>query len=265
MPFDRQCAAAVCVMLVARARIAVPCKAFRVWDLTHSAARLLHPAVQALLLGVLATGLVLLRKPRAALVAALVAAGWIGFASTPWLALTLRESLLAETPAPLQPADAIVVLGGGKLPVYHWLRTNTRAGEGFALWHAGLAPVLLVSGSDQAVTLARELQAAGIPPGALRVEAASTNTHENAHESAALLRAEGRTDLLLVTSAIHMQRAAGAFRHEGLRVVPAVVDEEYALLSAATPWVPRREALTLTARCLREHVALWLYRRRGWI
>lgn len=235
------------------------------WDVAHIAARLLHPAVQALLLGMLALGLVLLRKPCGALILALLAVCWISLASTPWFALGCRESLVTDARKPARTADAIVVLGGGKLPVYHWLRTNTRAGEGFALWHAGFAPVLLVSGSDQAVALSRGLQDAGVPSSALRVESRSTNTHENARESASLLRAEGRTDVILVTSAIHMQRAAGAFRHEGLVVLPAPVDEDYAVLSAATPWLPRREALTLTARCLREHVAIWLYRRRGWI
>jgi hypothetical protein len=37
------------------------------------------------------------------------------------------------------------------------------------------------------------------------------------------------------------------------------------MLERAPSWLPRRDALTLTARCLHEYVAVWIYRQRGWI
>ncbi|WP_426284805.1 YdcF family protein [Luteibacter sp. E-22] len=229
------------------------------------APRLLHPALQALLLGGVSMLLVLLRKQVPALVTALVAVAWIWFASTPAVALVLHDGL--ATPAPGTPphADAIVVLGGDTLPVNDWSRATTRAGKGLALWRAGLAPVLLVSGSDQARALAQGLEVSGVPPRDLRIEDTSTNTHENARNSALLLRASGSTDILLVTSPIHMRRAAGAFRHEGLSVSAVPTADTHAMLEQAPSWLPRRDALTLTARCLREYVAMWVYRERGWI
>lgn len=229
------------------------------------AARLLHPAVQALLLALLSSALVLRRRPRAALAVGVFAFAWIWMASTPLLALRLREGLATVGPAAHPRADAIVVLGGGKLPVDDWSRTTTRAGMGLSLWREGFAPLVLVSGSDQAVDLAQGFEASGVPPRDLRVEGLSRNTHENAHNSAALLKAGGLGHILLVTSAIHMRRAAGAFRHEGIAVSPVPANDGHARLVAASPWLPRRDALTLTARCLYEYVALWVYHRRGWI
>jgi uncharacterized SAM-binding protein YcdF (DUF218 family) len=227
--------------------------------------RITHPAVQGLLLALLSTALVLWRRPRSAALVAAIALAWIWIASTPIVALGLREGL--ATPATPSPphADAIVVLGGGKLPVADWSRTTTRAGRGLTLWRDGFAPLLLVSGSDQANELARGFTLSGVPRGDLRVEGTSENTHENARNSAAILRAGGLSEVLLVTSAIHMRRAAGCFRHEGIVVSPVPADDGHAKLTAVPAWLPRRDALTLTARCLREYVALWVYHWRGWI
>jgi uncharacterized SAM-binding protein YcdF (DUF218 family) len=229
------------------------------------AARLLHPAVQALLLALLSSALVLWRRPRAALAVGVFAFAWIWMASTPLLALRLREGLATVGPATYPRADAIVVLGGGKLPVGDWSRTTTRAGMGLSLWREGLATRVLVSGSDQAIDLAQGFGASGVPRRDLLIEGLSRNTHENAHNAASLLKAEGLDEVLLVTSAIHMRRAAGAFRHEGIAVSPAPSNDGHARLATEPAWVPRRDALTLTARCLHEYVALWVYHRRGWI
>ncbi|HVI55740.1 MAG TPA: YdcF family protein [Luteibacter sp.] len=227
--------------------------------------RLTHPAIQGLLLALLSTALVLWRRPRAAALAAALAVAWIWTASTPLLALHLREGL-ATVAAPSTPhAEAIVVLGGGKLPGADWSRTTTRAGRGLTLWRDGFAPLLLVSGVDQADELAHGFALSGVPSGDLRVERSSLNTHENARNSAAILRADGLSDILLVTSAIHMRRAAGCFRHEGIEVSPVPADDGHAALALAPAWFPRRDALTLTARCLREYLALMVYRWRGWM
>jgi hypothetical protein len=45
--------------------------------------------------------------------------------------------------------------------------------------------------------------------------------------------------------------------------VPA--DDGHAKLVVAPAWLPRRDALTLTARCLREYLALMVYHWRGWL
>jgi uncharacterized SAM-binding protein YcdF (DUF218 family) len=237
--------------------------------LDYLVSRALHPAVQALLLGLLAGAFVVARKPRAALAVGIAAVAWIWVASSPAVALRLRQGLVpaatahaADTPH----ADAIVVLGGGAIPMGPWIETGSRAGIGLSLWREGYAPVMLVSGSDQARTLAAGYVQSGVPMADLRVEASSQNTHENARNSAAMLHAGGLDAIVLVTSPIHMRRAAASFRHEGIQVAPAPADDDdHELLAASTGWLPRREALTLTARCLREYAALWIYTRRGWI
>lgn len=53
------------------------------------------------------------------------------------------------------------------------------------------------------------------------VEARSRSTWENAAFAAAMLKADGVTQAYLVTHAWHMPRAAAAFAHHGLRVMPA--------------------------------------------
>lgn len=229
------------------------------------ATRLLHPAVQALLLALLSMALVLWRRPRAACALAAVALTWIWVASTPALALRLRDGLVGEPVVTSHRAAAIVVLGGGKLPASDWSHTTTRAGMGLSLWRAGWAPLVLVSGSDQAADLAKGLALSGVPGHDLRVEDRSRNTHENARNSAVILKADGVHDVLLVTSAIHMRRAAGCFRHEGIGVTAVAADDRHPDMSAAPRWIPRRDALTLTARALHEYAALWIYKRRGWI
>lgn len=233
--------------------------------LTDIATRLLHPAVQALLLGLLCLGLVLGRRPRTALAAAVVAVAWAWIAATPAFALALRGRL-ATPPQTAHPrADAIVVLGGGVLPVRDWARTRTRAGRGLALWREGRASWVLVSGSDQAKPLAEGYAISGIPANRLLIDGASDNTHENARDSASLLAAHDVRSILLVTSSIHMRRAAASFRRQGLDVWPEPVPEAYGAMAGAPAWLPRRDALTLSARCLREYVALWVYHQRDWI
>lgn len=234
-------------------------------DLTDLATRLLHPAMQALLLGVLSLACVLARRPRAALSFGVVALGWVWIASMPAVAMSLRGTLAAPPDDGRARADAIVVLGGDILPMVDWARTRTRAGKGLALWRAGRAPLMLVSGSDQAKQLAEGYAVSGIPADRLLVEGASDNTRENALDSAAILRSHGARSILLVTSSIHMRRAAGAFRQEGMTVIPVPVPENYTAMADAPAWLPRRDALSLTARCLREYVALWVYGRRHWM
>jgi len=234
-------------------------------DLTDLATRLLHPALQGLLLGVLSLVLVLARRPRAALSVGVLALGWVWIAAMPAVAMSLRATLAVPPDDGHSRADAIVVLGGDVLPVGDWARSRTRAGKGLALWRAGRAPLMLVSGSDQAKPLAEGYAVSGIPADRLLVDGASDNTRENASDSASILRSRGVRSILLVTSSIHMRRAAGAFRQQGVEVVPVPVPEAYAAMADAPGWLPRRDALTLTARCVREYVALWVYRQRHWI
>lgn len=56
---------------------------------------------------------------------------------------------------------------------------------------------------------------------AVRSESASRDTWENAVNSAALLRELNMRTILLVTDAVHMRRALGAFAAQSLSIIPA--------------------------------------------
>lgn len=131
-------------------------------------------------------------------------------------------------------AGAVVILGGGarrgaleSMPGYH---PNRRTWERLAhgAWVARLTglPVLVTGGAGSAdaeaegLVMARALEGAFGLPVRWR-ETRSANTAQNARESAAMLRSEGITHIVLVTHAYHMPRSAAVFRVAGLRVTQA--------------------------------------------
>jgi uncharacterized SAM-binding protein YcdF (DUF218 family) len=145
---------------------------------------------------------------------------------------------LADVPA----ADAVVVLGGmteGRpahaLPDRVEFESSVdRVLEGARLVRAGKAPRLVLSGGSsdpfgrtppESPQLAAWLSAMGlVEPERIVIEAGSRSTHENAQRTAALARDGGWRRVILVTSALHMRRAAAAFGRTGLEVVPYPVD-----------------------------------------
>jgi uncharacterized SAM-binding protein YcdF (DUF218 family) len=237
-------------------------------------ARLTHPAAQTALLLIL--GLCFARLRRYRLAGGLLGAAvfWLWLCCTPAFASWLQQGL--AHPYPLMEAsayprvDAIVVLGGGKLPRsgIDWSTDDpdtqaTRLGFGLQLFQNARAGTILLSGSDQSQKMALKLEEQGVPASALETEDTSENTHQNALYSAAMLKHENLQRILLVTSGIHMPRAMASFARQGLIVIPAPALDPG--LQMSHPWWPERAALTLTARCLREHLGMWGYRLRGWV
>ena len=113
----------------------------------------------------------------------------------------------------LQPADAIVVIGGDHKP--------ERLQRALELYAQGYAPVILLSagtavreGTEQlpeAEVMRRQALALGIPPSALLLETESRTTYRNATYSKQLLLQRGFDEILLVTSAYHSRRARRIF------------------------------------------------------
>ncbi|MET0172177.1 MAG: YdcF family protein [Agrobacterium vaccinii] len=92
---------------------------------------------------------------------------------------------------------------------------------------------ILVSGGDGSISGAYEGEANaserffsgfGISSERLIKENGSRNTFENTLNTAALLKERGLADCLLITSAFHMPRSLGLFRHARLAVTPWPVD-----------------------------------------
>jgi uncharacterized SAM-binding protein YcdF (DUF218 family) len=112
-----------------------------------------------------------------------------------------------------------------------------RVERGLAVYRRGAAPLLLLSGGgDGPVAEAEAMRAiarqAGIGEDALLIEPRSRSTNENARNTARLLRARGKTRVVLVSDRAHLPRAALLFRLAGLRVAGC---------AAAPPPSPRTE------------------------
>jgi uncharacterized SAM-binding protein YcdF (DUF218 family) len=93
------------------------------------------------------------------------------------------------------------------------------------------------------------------------------DTHDEAVAAARLAKLHGWKRILLVTSAIHMDRARAAFRRAGLEVVPLACDFE----GTGAPhgeWrlrlLPSVGSVVLFKTWLIEEVGWWYYRLRGW-
>lgn len=83
---------------------------------------------------------------------------------------------------------------------------------------------LISGGTDAATPIGQLLQDWGIPPERIVLEKTSRNTLENAIFTRDLVSPAPDDRWLLVTSAYHMPRAMGVFRHAGFNVEPYPVD-----------------------------------------
>jgi uncharacterized SAM-binding protein YcdF (DUF218 family) len=106
------------------------------------------------------------------------------------------------------------------------------------------------------------LVAQGIDAARIRVEERSRNTYENAVFSRALVEPQAGQVWLLVTSASHMARAVGCFRHLGWPVVAYPVD--YRTESSPRPGFLLAEHLALLDLIVKEWVGLVAYRILGY-
>ncbi len=140
---------------------------------------------------------------------------------------------------PAEPAgDVIIMLGGGAMPdspdvdgvgalcssPANRLLTAVRLQRKLGV------PILLSGGQvyedtgAEAKIARRMLIDLGVPEEQILVETRSVNTTQNARYSAEILRAQGLTQPILVTSAFHMKRAVLNFEKQGVDVVPYPAD-----------------------------------------
>lgn len=145
------------------------------------------------------------------------------------------------------PADAIVVLGAplasdGALSSV----VAERVAGGVALWLAGAAPMLVMTGGKgpgaahpEAPAMAAAAKAAGVRDDAILVEDRSRTTAENAREVAELLPEGAR--VWIVTQPFHGRRARRLFRRAGL-------DAEVWHLADSLEYRDRRRALSWLVR-----------------
>lgn len=203
------------------------------------------------------------------------------------LAVNVSGDVRLEEPV----ADAIVVLGGATREGMAPRPTNevTEAGDRLIyaarLWKAGAAPLILVTGGvvgvqgpagqPESESMADILGVLGVPAEAILLESAARNTFENALLSEPILEEAGAESVLLVTSAMHMPRAAAIFANAGYAFTPAPTDFFVTEADLAHYWkpeldiqlfnlVPSADDMYLTSLAMKEWIGIWIYRFRGW-
>lgn len=230
-----------------------------------------------------------LRLARATLALTIIGAWWLStWAGAAWVALPLERPFINHARlldtrgalrAPFSEAEAIVVLGGGRVqnaPEYGGADsvkagTLMRLRYGAYLARATGLPLLASGGvvrgdrPSEAALMAEALENSfGLT--ARWVEGASRNTAENAMRSAEILRAEGITRVLLVTHANHMLRASRQFAAQGIDVRPAPMRFINGMPSSGGPdvgdFLPNSEAAALARNALHERIGLIWYRLR---
>ena len=217
------------------------------------------------------------RAGRALMAAALLLLALAGLSPAPsLLAATLESRFPDWTPSAAPPAG-IIVLGGAidadssrKAGAAVLGRAFERLTAVPALARRYPAVPVIYSGgngelfggegreADYALPLLERL---GVPRERLIAERQSRNTAENAAFTRALLDPKPGQRWLLVTSAAHMPRAVGCFRHAGFEVEAVPVDRT----ATATLW-PRRwlaEGLVVFDTAAREWIGLVVYRLTG--
>ncbi|HRP77277.1 MAG TPA: YdcF family protein [Rhodocyclaceae bacterium] len=184
----------------------------------------------------MALGLIVLRRHRRVG----LTLGWTGLALAFLLSAPASVGLMArnlETTPPLviaeaETAQAIVILGGGKrehAPEYGGETVNRltleRLRYGARLARETGLPILVSGGTARTGMAEADLMQAALEIDFRMpvrwTESASRDTRENAQFSAVQLKAANVHRVVLVTHAIHMERARSEFEAQGLEVVSA--------------------------------------------
>lgn len=246
---------------------------------------LLFPAGLTILLCLLAAFLAFKKGARAAGFVALGAALLLYVAANLQVSNFLLRSLEARHPpaASYPPATAIVVLGGGMLPLVaprlhpetNW--AGDRLLHAARLYKNGAAPVIVATGgyigfmNDAPGTEADVYKRAltelfAVPDSAILTAGGSRTTAEDAEQAALVLAARGLDkNILLVTSASHMPRAVAVFTRAGFQVTAAPTDFTAEKSFAFLPFhlLPNARALAETTVALHEYLGLIAYRLTG--
>jgi len=105
----------------------------------------------------------------------------------------------------------------------------------------------------------------GVPADRIIPESASRETHENAVQSAAILRPLHPDGVVLVTSAVHMRRALGAMRAAGVDAVPAIAPDSWFQIDRHDRLLPSNHGLYYSGEVVHELLGLPYYQLRGWL
>ena len=248
------------------------------WLITNVIAAFMLPPLLMVLMALL--GFVLARNykwpGRCLVVAALLSLVVLSTsAGSRWLIKPLEAKSLPLISVQESQAQAIVILGGGRLysapddggrdvPNAQTLLRLRRAAQIQRLTNL---PILVSGGSpeiaalSEAELMARSLQEDFRVP-VKWIEGSSDNTAQNAQRSAELLKAAGVNRILLVTDAMHMPRAKNIFLSTGLNVIPAPTGFHAQNTLLPHDFIPTAGALKDSHYAMHEWLGLLWYRIR---
>lgn len=247
------------------------------WFVTNLISAFLLPPFSLLLAALF--GLLLIRSwPRLGRTLLIGSLALLWLCATPYFAdsaMHLLEGPPRAVDTQAQPADAIVVLGGGtyfNAPEYGADTvsdfTLVRLRYAARLQRETGKPLLVTGGKPLGNDLseARQMKAVleqefGVP--VRWAEDASDNTLENARYSFRLLQKAGIRRIYLVTHAWHMPRSADAFRAAGFDVVPAPTAFTTRYRIDLLGFIPRAEALRDSKFFVHELIGLLWYRLKS--
>jgi len=247
------------------------------WLATNLVAAALLPPLSLVLF--LAAGLILYRRsPRLAMSLILLATLAMYALSTPWVGGLLQKSLEISTPlspAQLQAAEAIVVLGGGRRIDSAEYGSDTVNGISLErlryaahLHRASGLPILATGGKPGGGTLSEGrimqhiLQSEyGIAP--RWIEDAALTTWDNARLSAPLLKQHNIQRIVLVTHAWHLRRAVPLFEAQRLSVIPAGIQFSSTRIDTLFDLLPTPAGLRDSTFALHEWLGILWYKLRS--
>jgi uncharacterized SAM-binding protein YcdF (DUF218 family) len=171
------------------------------------------------------------------------------------IAAPLEREVVRDTSEPLTSDDLLVVFSGDN--------PGGRAREAARVWREVRPAVVLVSGEQWFVT---RLLRAGVPSNRLTIDSTSTTTRDQVDYLESFLQRTRRHRAAVIVSRLQAPRVAALLRarHLTLSVIPAAADREPASVGWKTLF-PTPAALFVSRDALYERMALWYYRRRGWI
>jgi uncharacterized SAM-binding protein YcdF (DUF218 family) len=222
-------------------------------------------------------------KSRKLLLAALL---FFYFISTPFFVDEVAR--LWEIPpksiAAVPPHDVGILLTGGVINTAKTPEENIflggsadRAAQAIQLYKAGKIKQIIISGGEIPILgqrptreidqIARYLVISGVQAKDIFLEDQSTNTRENALNTAAMLGKQfAGKSCLLITSAFHLRRATGCFIKAGVQVTP--YGSNY--LSGNRSWaiiqfVPDTSPMRTAHLIIREMIGYVSYKLAGWL
>jgi uncharacterized SAM-binding protein YcdF (DUF218 family) len=137
--------------------------------------------------------------------------------------VSLASVLIWEHRDDAQPARAIVVLGAAQYVGRPSPVLRARLDHAIELWRHGLAPTLMLTGgvgdgdtTSEAAVGRRYAQQHGVPDTAIMIEPHGRTTSESMEQVAALLQADQRKSVILVSDPFHMLRLSILARRYGM-------------------------------------------------